>query len=206
MSPPPRDRGKGMVSVVGCDNGNEAAYWARVGEIVRAMARRAGLPYDDVEECLAEFRKGRIGRLASVQAENSSAAERTKLNREIRWHLRSWVRERNKFYQRYESLDLLLENARSGNEEPVSPEPGPEARALRRDEVAAVLRIVAGLPERRQWLWRRVALDGATVVELAAETGRVTGALYKELHATRKAILLALSSDSGTEPNTGRAK
>jgi DNA-directed RNA polymerase specialized sigma24 family protein len=50
------------------------------------------------------------------------------------------------------------------------------------------MQIVGSLPARQKWLWCRIEVDGARIVDLQKETGRNANSLHAEIHAIRKKL------------------
>ena len=164
--------------------------------LVRYYSSRAGLCYDDTEDCLIEYEARKLQRPETIPVEIKSPEARVALKREIRWFVRTWLRDELEELSRSESLDLLTERAAYGAaKEPESPLPGPEALAMRREEIRAAQRIVDTLPKSQAWLWRRVVFDGARIVDLAVETGRTENSLYLEASRIRRKIKRMIAAD-----------
>lgn len=163
------------------DNDDAAGYWARATERVRAIARSYGLPYDDVEDCAADYCSECLVRMLNGDAEPGPFnMPGPPLGRHIKWYVRAWIRDQRRSNRNNVSLEVVLAEveAESRNDLPDTG-PGPDELAIRYDLERRVIALFEQLAPRQRSILIMRLVEERRVIDIAAATGRSSAAVSK---------------------------
>lgn len=160
---------------------------------VACYSARFELDYNDAEDCLAAIEEAIAADPERFAHSLCGTGEEAAL-----WRI-AWYRVRKAAALRSRSrgetcfiLEVDTGRGEHGDREVASPAPGPEDLFLAAERAAEIYAAVDSLPPSQRALWHRVEVDGDSIKDIAAESGRPYGRLRTDLWRIRKKLCFAL--------------